>query len=104
MKKNFQPLLSLILSLLSDLSQVADMHTERGQLRDFRFYYLLLTIGAAVILMVVEALLFGLGIPVAQNQQTRWRGPLLSSEATLTLFYRKMDWTNCNEDNKDLHR
>ena len=56
MKQNLQPLLSLILSSLADLSQVTDLHSERGTIRDLRFYFLILTLGGAFTLLVLGAL------------------------------------------------
>ena len=58
MKQHLQPLISLILSALADVSRITDINSERGQLRDIRFMYLLLSLGATITLNVIGTLLY----------------------------------------------
>ena len=57
LKEHLQPVLSLVLSSLADLSTMTDIHSQEGTFRDLRFNYLLLTLGGAFIVLVLGALI-----------------------------------------------
>ena len=54
LKENLQPMLTLVLSLLADLS---DLHTREGEFWDLRFHYLLIILGGAFIVLMIGAII-----------------------------------------------
>ena len=70
LKENLQPVLSLVLSSLADLSQMTDIHSARGTFRDLRFYYLVLTLGGAFTLLVLAALILRAAFMLCKTSPT----------------------------------
>ena len=57
LKENLQPMLTLVLSSLADLSAMSNLHTQEGAFRDLRFHYLLIILGGAFIMLMVGAII-----------------------------------------------
>ena len=57
LKEHLQPVLSLVLSLLADLSAMSNLQTQEGMFRDMRFNYLLMILGGAFFVLVIGALI-----------------------------------------------
>ena len=57
LKEHLQPVLTLVLLLLADLSAMSNLHTQEGTFRDLRFNYLLMILGGAFFVLVIRALI-----------------------------------------------
>ena len=68
LKEHLQPVLTLVLSLLADLSAMSDLHTQEGTFRDLRFNYLLMILGGAFIVLVIGALILKAAATCCEKQ------------------------------------